>query len=304
MRHLKNKQLSLLLFIIISYFVQAQSLDELMAASEKPKTEYTIGTFKGTKILNSQSVEGVGKGVLQVMFQHRFGTLFNGAYDFFGLDNAGIRFGFDYGITNRLTIGVGRSGGGVEPNGQKAYDGYFKLKLLRQSSGEKVMPFSVSLFASTAIKSSNNFDETDKLPYRLFYTGQLIIARKFSNSFSAQIMPTVVHRNLTDTPEDKNTIFSMGMAARMKLTKRFGLIVEYYYNPVNQQDSKYYNHIAAFGLEIETGGHVYHLLFTNGSGMIEHQFIGYNTFPIYQGAQSIRFGFNLSRVFTLIKYND
>lgn len=289
------------IFIFLAFNCFAQDVDQLMQATDTVTTEYTTATFKGTKILNSQSLEGVGKGVLQVMFQHRFGNLGNGIYDFFGLDAAGIRFGFDYGLTNRLTIGIGRSGGGGEPYGQKAYDGYFKIKLLRQSSGLVQMPISVSLFSSIAIKSSNNFDESDKFLYRLFYTTQLIIARKFSTIFSMQLMPTVIHRNLTINSTDKNTIFSLGAAARFKLNKRFGIVGEYYYTFPNQIDAQFYPSVAAIGLEIETGGHVYHLLFTNGTGMIEHQFIAYNTSPFSGGFTSIRFGFNLSRVFTLIK---
>jgi len=300
MKFIKNSLF--FVFTSLSFFVaSAQDMDQLMRSADTIKTEYTTATFKGTKILNSQSVESVGRGVLQVIFQHRFGNLGNGIYDFFGLDGAGIRFGFDYGITNRFTVGIGRSGGGQEPFGQKAYDGYFKLKLLRQSTGLVEMPVSVSLFSSIAIKSSYNFDETDKFAYRLFYTTQIIIARKFSPAFSMQLMPTVIHRNLTLNPTDKNTIFSLGAAARIKLTKRFGIIGEYYYTFPNQLDAQFSPSVAAIGLEIETGGHVYHLLFTNGSGMIEHQFIAYNTSPFSGGLTSIRFGFNLSRVFTLVK---
>jgi hypothetical protein len=276
-------------------------MDLLMSQAEPQKREFTTSTFKGTKILNSQSVECIAKGVLQVVFQHRFGSLNNTFYDFFGLDQAGIRFGFDYGITNRLMIGIGRSGGGQEPQSQKAYDGYLKFKLVRQSSGAVNVPISISLFSSLAIRSANNYDITDRFVYRLFYTSQVIIARKFSPAFSMQLMPTFIHRNLTANTTDKNDIFSIGIAARVKLTKRFGLIGEYYYTPSGQLASQFQQSVAAFGLEIETGGHVYHLLFTNANGMIEHQFIGYNTSPLSAGANSIRFGFNLSRVFTIVK---
>ncbi|MFN0050198.1 MAG: DUF5777 family beta-barrel protein [Cytophagales bacterium] len=294
--------LSFSVFVLTLGF--GQDLDQLMTESEEKKTDYAFATFKGTRTLNSQSIEGLGKGVLQVMFQHRFSPIDQGFYDFFGLDGAGIHFGFDYGITNRLTVGIGRSGGGGEPFGQKAYDGYLKYKLLRQSTGLINMPISLSLFASTAIKSSNNYDETDAFRYRLFYTSQLIIARKFSPAFSVQLMPTFIHRNLTLSAADKNSVFSLGAAIRYKLTKRFGVVGEYYYTFPNQLDAQFQTSVAAIGWEIETGGHVYHLLFTNATGMIEHQFIGYNTSPFEAGFRSIRFGFNLSRVFTLVRYDN
>lgn len=294
MKYIKNKALIAFL-VLLGINAFGQELDQLMAETDEKKTDYAFATFKGTRILNGQSVEGLGKGVLQVMFQHRFSPINNGIYDFFGLDGAVIRFGFDYGITNRLTVGIGRT------TDQKAYDGYFKLKMLRQSSGKINMPLSVSLFGSSAIRTTNAYNPTDAFKYRLFYTAQLIIARKFSPAFSVQFMPTFIHRNLTLNSTDKNSIFSLGIAFRYKVTKRSGIVAECYYTFPNQLDASYHSMVAALGWEIETGGHVYHLLFTNASGMLEHQFIGYNSAPLSDGLTSIRFGFNLSRVFTVLK---
>jgi hypothetical protein len=297
MNLIKSSSFTTLYILTLVLASNAQDLDQLMSQTDEKKKEYTYATFKGTKVLNSHSIEGLGKGVLQVMFQHRFSPLENGIYDFFGLDGASIRFGFEYGINNRLTVGIGRA------SQQKAYDGYFKYKLLRQSTGPRSLPFSLSLFGSTAIRSQNFYNSSDEFNYRLFYTSQLIIARKFSPSFSLQLMPTFIHRNLTDSPSDANNLFALGIAFRQKLTKRFGIVGEYYYT-FTSLDSKYQSSVAALGLEIETGGHVYHLLFTNSPGVLEPQFIGNTRGSLSDGLATIRFGFNLSRVFTVVKYND
>jgi hypothetical protein len=288
--------------LILSITSYAQSIDELMEAETPKETEYIIATFKGNKVLNTHSIEGVGKGVLQVNFQHRFGTLENNFYDFFGLDQASIRFGFDYGINNRLSIGVGRS------SIQKAYDGYIKYRLLRQSIGTASMPVSVTLYGSTAINTLRTnlwlpIGAEDNFAYRLYYVGQVLIARKFSEKFSLQLMPTVIHRNFTELASEKNMLFSLGVAARYKLTKRFGIVTEGYYTSPSFIGANYTPFVLGAGLEIETGGHVYHLLFTNARGLIEHQIIGNTVDKIENGIYAIRFGFNLSRVFTLVNPN-
>lgn len=291
----------LTIFICLSFLGLSQDLSTLMATEStdlaKEKVAYT---FKGTRIVYSQSVESPHKGSLQIMFQHRFGTLDQGIYDFFGLDAAGIRFGFELGIHKNWSLGVSRNGGGLEPFGQKAYDVSSKLRLLTQETIGG-FPISISWFSSLAIRSANRYDFADKAIHRLFYTNQLLFARKFSTRLSMQLMPTMIHRNLTLDSKDKNTIVSIGIGGRYKFTKRSSIVAEVYHTPRRQLASVFYPWMAAFGWEIETGGHVYHILISNASGSIEHQFIGYNQYPLYEGVHSLRLGFNLSRVFTVFQ---
>lgn len=288
------------LFTIMFHQAGSQDLDSLMNQIEGPRTDYASATFKGTRIINGHSIEAPSKGVLQLMFSHRFGTLEDPLYTFLGMNQASIRFGFDYGISGKLAVGIGRSSGlgGTEP--PPTYDFYGKYRLMTQSSGAVNHPVSISLLAATAINTqhwpTDGIIRTDA--DRMFYTGQVMIARKFSDRFSLQMMPTVVHRSLTDTPDQSSTLCSVGLGGRIKLTKRTAFTFEYYYTDPNSLGKGYYNPVA-FGFDIETGGHVFQILLTNSTGLIEPQFIGHTTTNFMDGPKAIRMGFNFSRVFTV-----
>ncbi|HRO45700.1 DUF5777 family beta-barrel protein [Agriterribacter sp.] len=250
-------------------------------------------TFKGTHIINTQSVETPAKGVLLFMIMHRFGKINEGAYEFFGLDNATMRMGFDYGLTDELTAGIGRS------TFQKTYDGYLKGKLLRQSEGAgKRIPVSVTALAGIAYTSLRYSDKPYlNAKYRTSYTVQLLVARKLSRNLSLQLSPAWLHYNLVPAAVDKNDVFALGMGGRMKITKRSSINVEYNYLPGNQVNSfKVYNSFSA-GFDIETGGHVFQVHVTNSQGMVEPLFLGRTTGSWGKG--DIYFGFNISRSFNL-----
>ena len=267
-------------------------LEDSMMANQKQM--YVTGTFKGTHIINTQSIETPAKGVLLFMIMHRFGKINDGGYQFFGLDNATMRMGFDYGLTNRLTAGIGRS------TFQKTYDGYLKMKLLKQTDGSERMPISVTAFAGIAY-TSLRYDDKPYMNarYRTSYTGQLLIARKITSSLSLQLSPTWLHYNLVPEAIDKNDVFALGIGGRMKITKRSSINVEYNYLPSNQMNSqKIYNSLSA-GFDIETGGHVFQVHVTNSQGMIEPYFLGRTTGSWGKG--DIYFGFNISRSFNLKK---
>ncbi len=272
---------------------------DLMASLENEntnssnKTNYTTATFKTTRLINGHTVENIAKGVLDVKISHRFGTLNRGAYELFGLDNATMRMGFDYGITNNIMIGVGRS------TFQKTFDGFIKVKLLRQSSGKINMPIAVSYVATIALNSLKFTDTSRKNLFssRLSYTHQLIIGRKFSEKTSLQIMPTFVHRNLAEAGE-KNDILAIGIGGRQKLSKRISINAEYYYQIPSYQPANSTNALS-IGFDIETGGHVFQLHFTNAKGMAEKNFITETTG--LWGKGDVLFGFNISRVFTIGK---
>ena len=285
----------MIVFIFLTSTIQGQEDgDDLLAllGEDEPITNYTYATFKANRIINLHSVENTSGGVLDVKISHRFGFLNGGLYELFGLDQATIRIGADYGITDRLMIGAGRN------SYEKTYDGFIKYKLLRQSSGAKVMPVTMAFLASTALKTIK-FQETERENYftsRLYYTFQALIGRKFNESFSLQLSPTIVHRNLVATAEEANDVYSLGVGGRLKLTKRTSVNVEYIYVLPDQLAEAYKNSLS-IGFDIETGGHVFQLHFTNSTSMIEKGFVTETVGNWLDG--DIHFGFNVSRVFTL-----
>lgn len=268
-------------------------LDEEMEKKKKSQVEQAAATFKSTRIINGHSVESTQQGILDFRIQHRFGTLNQGAYEFFGLDNASMRMGFDYGITDRLSVGIGRSTFG------KQFDGFAKYRILWQSTGKKNIPVSLTWVSSMMLQSLRNPDDGIKRNFsdRLFYAHQAIVARKFSPGFSFQLMPTMVHYNIVPTAPIPNDLFSLGSAARIKLSNSIALMGEYYYQLGNTLPGT--TNSFALGVDIETGGHVFQLQFTNSTGMTERTFITETTGKWGDG--DIHFGFNISRVFTIRK---
>ncbi|MBK8608945.1 MAG: hypothetical protein IPL84_03065 [Chitinophagaceae bacterium] len=269
-------------------------LQREMENEVRNRTIYTIATFKTTRLINGHTVENVGQGVLDAKISHRFGKINAGVKELFGLDNATIRLGFDYGITSDIMIGVGRSSFG------KTYDAFFKLKILKQSRGKRKMPVTICYIPTVALTTADFTDPTrDNLfSSRLFYTHQLLIGRKFSESFSLEIMPTYIHHNLVRLESESNNQFAIGIGGRQKITKRISLNVEYYYQLPSTTLTGRTNSLSV-GFDIETGGHVFQLHFTNSQGMTERNFISETTGEWGKG--DIYFGFNISRVFTVRK---
>lgn len=290
----------LLFAMLVACKTHAQDTTDLMRLLEKempPTSEmtfYTTATFKTTRLVNGHSVENVAKGVLDVKISHRFGNINEGGYELFGLDKATMRMGFDYGITRYLMVGIGRS------TYQKTYDGYFKLKILRQSRGKRKMPITLSYVPTIALRTLKYEDPTIKNYYssRLSYSHQLIIGRKFSEGTSLQLMPTFIHQNLVKSATDPNDILAIGIGGRQKITKRLSFNFEYYYQIPGYKLEGSTNSLS-LGFDIETGGHVFQLHFTNSQGMNERSFIAGNTGKWEKG--DILFGFNISRVFTIGK---
>ncbi|RYY62447.1 MAG: hypothetical protein EOO05_02805 [Chitinophagaceae bacterium] len=288
----------LLGFVFSGLSIRAQDhpAPDLLSAIDSqsaPPTSYASATFKTTRLINGHTVEGLGKGVLDFKISHRFGKLNGGGYQLWGLDNATMRMGFDYGITDRILIGIGRS------TFEKTFDLFFKVKLLRQSEGDINMPFTVS-YIPTMAWTTLKFDKSRKnlSSSRYSYTHQLLIARKFSANTSLQLMPTFVHQNLVPLATDHNNMFAIGVGGRQKITRRTSFNAEYYYQLPSTQLSGSTNSLS-MGFDIETGGHVFQLHVTNSQGMTEKQFIS-NTDGKW-GKGDIFFGFNISRVFNVGK---
>lgn len=281
--------------LCIGNALHAQDDDLLsLLGEEEETTEKVTASFKTNRVINLHSLESTPGGVLDIKISHRFGMLNRGAYELFGLDQASIRIGGDFGITKRLTIGVGRS------SFEKTYDGFAKYKFLWQTTGKRKMPISAALFGSTAIQTLKwqNPDRENYFSSRVYYTAQLIIGRKFSEGFSLQISPTLVHRNLVKFSIESNDVFALGIAGRIKLSKRIALNTEYIYVLPDQLLPGYRNSFS-IGFDLETGGHVFQLHFTNSTSMIEKGFITQTNGEWGDGG--IHFGFNVSRVFTVVK---
>lgn len=277
--------------LLCSAYGQDDLLD-MLDNMEEVRTEFTTATFKTTRVVNGHSVELPAPGVLQFIISHRFGRLNGGFYELFGLDQANIRFGFEYGVTPWLALGWGRS------NIKKTYDGFFKLKLLRQKSGKENFPFTLDFFGGIAIDGLKFADPNRENLFssRIAYTGQLLIARKFSERLSLQLSPSMVHRNLVPTIEAENDVFAIGVGGRFKLNGSLSINAEYFYilpghTSDNFQDS------FSIGVDLETGGHVFQLMLSNSRAMTENMFIAETTGK--WGAGDIHFGFAINRVFTI-----
>ncbi len=291
--------LPFLLSALLCFTATAQDdLEALLDIEQENTINYVSAIFKSTRLINSHTVSIESPGELQFLISHRFGTLNSGAANLWGLDEAFIRLGFEYGISPRWAIGLGRSS---NPS-VKPFDLFSKFKLLRQSTGAKNMPVSLILHNNIAWRSEslNNTSSDKNFTQNLIYTQQLIVARKFNSNFSLQLMPTYMHRNLVNTRTESNDIFALGLGVRLKFSTRFGVVAEYYYvfdEYIRNADGLYNS--LSLALEIETGGHVFHLTFSNSLGLTENQFIANTTSDWLNGG--IRFGFNISRVFQLTK---
>ncbi|MBU3714093.1 MAG: hypothetical protein FGM46_04010 [Ferruginibacter sp.] len=299
---------TLLIFIFIATFqsLKAQETDllSLVDSNQQAQKVFVNNAFKSSRVINGHSIEFIGKGILDVRILHRFGTLNSGAVNLFGLDQASMRMGLDYGVNKDLTVGIGRS------TELKEFDGFVKYRLIQQSTGsKKSSPVSVVWVSGMTLKTApwEVPDRKNFFSSRVGYYHQVIVGRKFSENFSAQIAPTLVHLNLVKGINYTNDIFAVGFGARYKLSKRVAFVVDYHQliNPNAFKDddeggSDQFNTLKnalSIGFDIETGGHVFQLHFSNSTGMNEKAFIS-NTTSTW-GKGQIRFGFNLSRVFTV-----
>jgi len=269
----------------------SQNLDDLLNDNTK-SINYIENTFKTTRIVNGHSIESPDKGELVFIISHDFGRINQGFYEFFGLDQGTIRLGFEYSPYSWLCLGIGRS------SYQKTYDGFIKAKLLRQSSGNRNVPVSISYFGDITLNSLKWAypDRTNYFSSRLSFVHEVLIARKFNKNFSLQLTPAVVHRNLVEKASDKNDIFALGSGFRYKITNRTSINGEYFYVFPNQLNSDFHNSVS-LGIDIETGGHVFQIHVSNSQGMFDRAFITETKGNPLKG--DLYFGFNITRTFNL-----
>jgi len=281
-----------ILFIYISPLLSQDDLLDMLD-DDSEKSEFVDSAFKGTRVVNAQSLEIPKPKILQFMIQHRFGSIENGFYDLFGMDYATIRFDFHYGLTDRISFGVGRS------SLDKIYDMFLKTKLIRQTSGFKSFPFSVLFYSDIGIDTKRKPEiypsVKDNFSNRLLYVNQLIIGRKFSRNLSLEILPTLVHRNLVPTNDDDHDQASIGIAGRFKLSNRISINADYFI-PIGDRNENYKNSLAV-GVDYETGGHVFQVMLANAQGPYEYTFIENASGDFSSG--TLYLGFNISRSFTL-----
>ena len=293
MQTIMNKYFFLLLLAFFCKVTFAQDDLLSMLGNDEPEKEKVTNAFKATRVINGHSIESLSSGVLDFRILHRFGRLNGGSYQMWGLDQATMRLGLDYGITDRLTVGIGRS------TYKKEADCFVKYKLLWQSTGKKSLPLSVVLVSGMTLNNLK-FDNPERKNYftsRLGFYYQVIAGRKFSERFSLQLSPTMVHRNLVELTGDPSDVYALGAGTRFKISKRVAITGDYFY-VFNKSVSEKFNYPLSIGFDIETGGHVFQLHFSNATGMNERAFLTETNGTWSKG--DIQFGFNISRVFTIV----
>jgi hypothetical protein len=288
MARLKTSVLAALLPLLLSCQLKAQDLDSLIGLGSVQSEAPILNSFKASRIINCQSVEIPGKGDFLLVISHRFGEMKGGLYNFFGLDQASMRVGLEYGLGKRMGLNVGRN------TYEKTYDGGLKYILLKQ--GEQAgLPLSVSLFSSFSATTLKWPDpERDNLfSSRISYVHQILIAHRMGSKLNLQLSPTYIHRNLVLRTMDQNDIFAAGLGVSYHIGRRFTVNSEYNYI-LPGQTAKDFNNSLSIGVDVETGGHVFQLHLTNSRAMFERGFITETTGDWTKG--DIYLGFNLVRV--------
>ncbi len=286
------KPILLSVFLLISISSVAQDdLLMLLQKSQDTVPEKVIATFKGSKIINMQTNETAKKRNLDFRVNHLFGNIGKesggGVHTLYGFDQSNdIRIGLHYGITDRLTTGLSRS------KRNENLEALIKYRLLEQSTDGKI-PLAITVFGNTTLTTKSD-ELVEKFEHRLTYSALLIFARKFSSHFSFEIVPAFLHRNFV-IEHDKNDLYSVGAGARYKFTRSTSIIVDYYYTPERKDLIEEHFNPLGIGFEIETGGHVFSLMFTNASGILENDFLANTTDDWGKGG--FKFSFIISRMF-------
>ena len=278
----------LLLFLLITTFGYSQQdlLDEI--DNDTIINNYATAAFKGLKVVNFESTKLTAKKELTFVVAHRFGSIENGFDSFFGLDDAVTKLNFIYGITDAINIGISRS------SFQKTYESSLKYRLIQQQ--ENIFPFTIVGFNAILINDALEKSNLPKLEFkhRLSYLAQILISRKFSENLSFEVAPTFFHDNYVFYKEQSNSQYALGFGGRYKLGKRWSLNADYGWH-LNRADGSPFKNPLSIGVDLETGGHVFQMHFTNAQPMNTNGFLGQSTGNWSDG--NIYFGFNLSRVF-------
>ncbi len=286
----------LVLFVFQGY--AQDDMDALLDAELSNTTEYAMGTFYSTRILNSHSVQMMPKGGLDFRVHHRFDNFNTGFNRFWGIDGSYSYMSLEYGVTDKLMVGIGRQNNAF-------FNSYIKYSILQQCKGIKNMPVTLVWVTTAGIDGYDYKGDPERnknFSGRFNYTHQLLIGRMFSPKLSLQLAPTYIHRNMVPNSNHKNDLWAIGIGGRYKLTNTFSLNAEYYYVSGNKNlpvgEKEYFDPISV-GFDIQVSGHVFQIMVTNCQNMIEHSMIGETTGNIAKG--DLRLGFNISQVFTIGK---
>jgi len=278
-----KKLYTLLLLLPFLSFAQ----EDLLAGIDSiPKRQPVESAFKGLKIVNLESTKLAAKGELYFIVAHRFGSVKDGFEGFFGLDNAVTQIKFVYGLNKWLSVAAARS--------EQAYDVSAKYRL--QPQIENGFPFTIVAFNSLAFNNLLKEHNLPKLKFqdRMTYLAQVLISRKFNEKLSLELIPTFFHENFVENDNQENSQVAIGVGGRYKVSKRVSINMDYAMHG-NRTSSSIYRNPLSVGVDIETGGHVFQMHFTNSQGIHEAGFLGQSTGNWADG--DIYFGFNLSRVF-------
>ncbi len=286
-------RLFIVAFLFISGSVFSQSSLEDILDSSTEKSRPISSTFSSTRIVNGHSVEMIPKGIGEFRISHRFGTIEEGFYDIFGLDNAQIRLGFDYGLSEKVMLGFGRS------SYNKTYDIFSKFSFLKQTTDNST-PLSLQYLIAASVETLRY---GQKIPFmeRFSQVNQLLIAKKMGK-LSVQISPTLIFHEFYNY--EKNMFASIGFSGRYLVGPRVALSLEYYNRLIHEDDETLAyktvfednNNSISFGVDIEAGGHIFQFHFTNSSPLHEKGFI-FQTDKSW-GNGEISFGFNILREFS------
>jgi hypothetical protein len=288
---MKNFTLIIVLLICTLSGV-SQSIEDILDDEllQNQKNEFATAAFKSVHLINSHTTKLPEKGELVFLIAHRFGPLSSGFSKLWGLDLATIRLGFEYGITPTTSLGFGRS------TYKSNYDIFAKQLLLRQRSDGLTMPITLGLKGTVNISSVEWPEDgrTYLFSHRMSYSLQMLASRKFNRNLSLMFMPTFIHRNLVKSSTDQNDVFALGTGGRFKITNRVAITAEYYYLLPGKTSDDFINPLS-IGFDIETGGHVFQLFFTNTSAIYDAAYIAETTGSWLKG--DVRFGFNITRSF-------
>ncbi len=282
------KKYFLLALAVVPLLSFAQGEDLLAGIDIEETPPKVSSAFKSMKIINFESTKIAAKGDFYFVASHRFNYINNGFYDMFGLDGASINLRFIYGINDWLSVSVDRS------SSTKVFQGNLKYRLVEQTDS-----FPLCIVGYNGI-NYDNLRYAANLPLstaqRISYVNQLLISSKLNKSISLQLMPTYFHQNFVKDDLQDNSQYALGIGGRVKVSSRVSINADYGYH-LNRSvaNELLYNNPLSIGVDIETGGHIFQLHFTNARDMNE---IGYlaNAAGRWDKGE-ISFGFNMVRVF-------